>query len=103
MTVYISALTGYNLNALKQALLHALQLQRVGEETPALTHQRHIHAVQRAKEHLIQALESLHAGMPPDIVAVDLRGAWLALGEITGASVGEELVNRIFRDFCIGK
>ncbi|MFN7018022.1 MAG: tRNA uridine-5-carboxymethylaminomethyl(34) synthesis GTPase MnmE [Fimbriimonadales bacterium] len=102
-TVIISALTGAGLDALRQAILNALQLACLGEETATLTHQRHIHAVQRAKAGLLQALESLQAGMPPDIVAIDLRGAWLALGEITGASADDELVNRIFREFCIGK
>jgi tRNA modification GTPase len=101
--VIVSALTGFGLDALKQAILNALKLQRIGEETPMLTHTRHIYAVQRATQHLQYALESLAQRMPPDIVAVDLRGAWLALGEITGATADEELVNRIFQDFCIGK
>lgn len=101
--ILLSALTGFGLDTLKQAILNALQLQRIGEETPTLTHTRHIHAVQQAKQHLQQALDTLQQRMPPDIVAVDLRSAWLALGEITGATADEELVNRIFQDFCIGK
>ncbi|GIV06812.1 MAG: tRNA modification GTPase MnmE [Fimbriimonadales bacterium] len=101
--VRISARTGFGLDTLKQAILHALQLQRIGEETPTLTHTRHIHAVQQTKQHLQHALESLAQRMPPDIVAVDLRSAWLALGEITGATADEELVHRIFQDFCVGK
>ncbi len=101
--VYISALTGFGMDTLKRAILNALQLQQVGEETPALTHTRHIQAVHQAKRHLQQALDTLQQHLPPDIVAVDLRGAWFTLGEITGATASEELVNRIFQDFCIGK
>ncbi|MCS7209820.1 MAG: tRNA uridine-5-carboxymethylaminomethyl(34) synthesis GTPase MnmE [Fimbriimonadales bacterium] len=101
--ILISALTGFGLDALKHAILNALHLQHIGEETPALTHTRHIHAVQQARDHLHAALRTLQQNMPPDLVAVDLRSAWLALGTITGVSADEELVNRIFRDFCIGK
>ena len=102
-TVSISALTGEGIDALKQAILRALQLSRVGEETATLTHTRHIYAVQQAQQHLKHALESLQIHLPPDLVAVDLRSAWLELGAITGATADEELIHRIFRDFCIGK
>ncbi|MCX7994030.1 MAG: tRNA uridine-5-carboxymethylaminomethyl(34) synthesis GTPase MnmE [Fimbriimonadales bacterium] len=101
--VKVSALTGYGLDSLKQAVLQALQLLHLGEETPALTHQRHIYAVQQAREHLQQALKSVLQQLPSDLIAVDLRSAWLMLGEITGECADEALVNRIFRDFCIGK
>ncbi|CUU04336.1 tRNA modification GTPase trmE [Armatimonadetes bacterium GBS] len=101
--VWISALTGQGMEALLEALLEAVGLTGVGEETLTLTHMRHIESVRTARESLLQARASLEAGMPPDIVAVDLRAAWLALGAITGETVDEALVARIFRDFCIGK
>jgi tRNA modification GTPase len=102
-SVFISALTGAGLEALQAAILTALELQRVGEETPTLTHQRHIQAVADAKRTLEQTREALRQGYPPDLIAVDLRAAWLALGAITGETADETLVQRIFRDFCIGK
>lgn len=101
--VWVSALTGQGVDALQDALLEAVGLTGVGEETLTLTHLRHIESVRAARENLQQARASLEAGMPPDIVAVDLRAAWLALGAITGETVDEALVARIFRDFCIGK
>jgi tRNA modification GTPase len=99
----VSALTGAGLECLKHAILETLQIRKIGDETPLLTHQRHIQAVQEAREHLLHARESLLQGVPPDLLAVALRSAWLALGEITGESADEALVSRIFRDFCIGK
>jgi tRNA modification GTPase len=102
-SVLISALTGAGLDALQEAILTALELQRIGEETPTLTHQRHIQAVAEAKRTLEQAREALRQGYPPDLIAVDLRTAWLALGAITGETADETLVQHIFRDFCIGK
>jgi tRNA modification GTPase len=102
-TVLISALTGAGLEMLQEAILTALEVQRIGEETPTLTHQRHIQAVADAKRTLEQTREALRQGYPPDLIAVDLRTAWLALGAITGETADETLVQRIFRDFCIGK
>ena len=102
-TVLISALTGAGLKTLQEAILSALELQRIGEEMPTLTHQRHIQAVETAKRALEQARDALMQGYPPDLIAVDLRTAWLALGTITGETADETLVQRIFREFCIGK
>lgn len=99
----VSALTGAGLDSLKHAILETLHIQNIGEETPVLTHQRHIQAVQEAREHLWHAREALRQRVPPDLLAVNLRSAWLALGAITGESADETLVSRIFRDFCIGK
>lgn len=102
-TVALSALTGQGVEQLLQTLLEILDLTGVGDQSLLLTHQRHIHAVQSAHDSLQSALQGLLTGSAPDLIAVDLRSAWLALGEITGDTVDSELVNRIFRDFCIGK
>lgn len=64
---------------------------------------RHKNAVGRAKNSLEDAEEALERGLPLDLVTVDLRSAWEILGEITGITVGEEIIERIFRDFCVGK
>ncbi len=101
--VYLSALTGVGIPELNQAMLQAVQLHNLQTESPLLTHERHAEAVRRALSALQSAQEGLQQGLPPDLIAVDLRTAWLALGEITGETLDSELVNRIFRDFCIGK
>lgn len=64
---------------------------------------RHQDALRRSAAALRCALEGLDAGTPLDLVSFDVRAATSALGEITGASVDDELLDRIFRDFCIGK
>jgi tRNA modification GTPase len=103
IAVRVSALTREGLPALCEAILDAVKLTGVGEESLLLTHARHVQAVQTARQHLLSALNATRAGLPLEVLAVDLRGAWLALGEITGETVDEQLVDRIFRDFCIGK
>ena len=64
---------------------------------------RHQDALRRASTALRETMRSLHTGTPLDLVSLDVRAAVGALGEISGAQVDDELLDRIFRDFCIGK
>jgi tRNA modification GTPase len=68
-----------------------------------VTSVRHRDALKRAEEHVQAALESAQAGVAAALTAVDLHSALGALGEITGETVGEDLLDEIFRNFCIGK
>ena len=52
---------------------------------------------------LEEAEQGMEAGVPVDMLAIDLRGAWEALGKITGDSVNQALVTEIFSRFCLGK
>ncbi len=64
---------------------------------------RHQDALRRARSSLRTARAGTENGTPLDLVSLDVRSAAMALGEITGANVDDELLDRIFRDFCIGK
>jgi tRNA modification GTPase len=64
---------------------------------------RHIEALLRGKRHIEAALEILREGYPDDIMCIELRAASDALGEITGEVFTEDLLDRIFSTFCIGK
>jgi tRNA modification GTPase len=64
---------------------------------------RHQEALRRAADALRAAMRGLGEGTPLDLVSFDVRAAAHALGEITGSNVDDELLDRIFRDFCIGK
>src|SRR5205823_12513105 len=68
-----------------------------------VTSLRHLDALRRAREHVDAALGTIEAGAPAAFVAVDLHSALNALGEITGETAGEDLLDEIFRNFCIGK
>lgn len=68
-----------------------------------LSNVRHITLMERAKEQLGQALETIACGMPVDCVVTDLRGAWEVLGEINGDSLRESMVDELFKRFCLGK
>jgi tRNA modification GTPase len=87
------------------ALRHALGQAALGGERHdfVVGNVRHQEALRRARTALQAACDGIEDGTPLDLVSFDVREAAGALGEITGASVDDELLDRIFRDFCIGK
>jgi len=76
-------------------------------ETPCdgsiLTNARQFSAIKRAYEAMLTALQGLMLKMTPDAVLTDLETAMEAMGEVTGATVREDITARIFERFCVGK
>lgn len=68
-----------------------------------ISNTRHQQALHQALLSMKSALESLEIGMPMDCISIDVKAAWDYLGEITGDTVSEDLVDQIFSRFCIGK
>ena len=68
-----------------------------------LTNTRQYDAIRRAYEAMLQALQGLQLGLTPDAVLVDVETAMEAMGEVTGATVREDITARIFERFCVGK
>ena len=100
----VSAQTGAGLEALEAALVRPyLPTEADSEESVVITAARHAQALESARQALDHALQTTRDGLPGDFIAIDVRGALDALGEITGETVTEEIVHRIFQDFCVGK
>ncbi|MFQ5874886.1 MAG: tRNA uridine-5-carboxymethylaminomethyl(34) synthesis GTPase MnmE [Dehalococcoidia bacterium] len=78
-----------------------------GGDGPAVealfTRTRHLAALKKCHSHLQAGLVGLEQGKPPEIVALELRDALSALGEIAGETTGEDVLDAIFSEFCIGK
>lgn len=68
-----------------------------------LSNVRHISLMESAKSQLLEAMASIDSAMPVDLVVTDIRGAWEALGDITGDTIRESLVDELFSRFCLGK
>lgn len=103
--VTISALTGQGLAELEEVLVAQMiqgGIDLTGDSL-VVTRARHKQALKEAKASLGEACRTLNQGLPMDLVAVDIRGAAESLGEVTGDTVRDEVINRIFADFCIGK
>jgi tRNA modification GTPase len=64
---------------------------------------RHTYLLSRAREYLAHCLAALDDGMTPDVLALDLKTAHESLREISGDSVGQDVLDRVFSDFCVGK
>ncbi len=69
----------------------------------AIINIRHKEALYLAKESILSAIDTINAGLPVDMTSVDIENAISSLGSITGLTVGEEVVDRIFHEFCVGK
>lgn len=102
--VSLSAKTGEGIDVLRAAI--RAQLIEAGADTAdgvIVTNVRHQAALERAKQSLIHARQSVEGGMANELVAIDIRAAADALGEITGVITTDEILERIFSTFCIGK
>lgn len=102
-TIFMSALNGTGLELLRAELLRAAGWESGGVEEDALcARTRHLHAIDRASEHLLDAQLQL-SQWRIELFAEDLRLAHRALGEITGEFTADDLLGEIFSRFCIGK
>jgi tRNA modification GTPase len=102
--IRVSALTGEGIGSLERCLRSAVGSGSVASsDATIVTNPRHAAALGRALASLQQARLALAAGLPEDLAGMDLRAAADSLGEITGDTVTEDLLDTIFRNFCIGK
>lgn len=100
--LYISALNRVNINELRQAVYDKTALKGLDLNGDFLCEERHFEALSRAKEKLNCAISSIK-NVTLDLLAIDLKDAWDALGEISGKTATEEIINNIFAKFCVGK
>ncbi len=98
----VSAKTGNNLEALKTAIYNKTVGENVDYNGDYLTERRHYEALSKANEKFKFALTMVN-GAPLDIVAIDIKDGWDLLGEISGKTATEEIINDIFSRFCVGK
>ncbi len=102
--IKISAKTGQGIDSLCDFLYSkALSTKTYTEKSAIVSNIRHYNNLQKAKESLVASLKSLQEGWSGEIIAIDLRNAETALGEILGSITSDDILNHIFSRFCIGK
>lgn len=102
--ITISTRTQDGLAALTKAITAKVYAgTQAGQEGTFVTDARQAEVLRQADEHLAAAIRTIEADMGLDFISIDLRSAWEKLGELTGETVGEDIINEIFSKFCIGK
>jgi len=102
--IFFSSKTGDGLDKLEKYITECFLEGNISfNDQIYLTSLRHREAVEEAVESLYQLLNTIEDGMPEDFYIVDLMDAYKYLGLINGETASEDLVNKIFRDFCMGK
>lgn len=99
--VFVSATAKTGIDELKNAL-YEKAVGKVDLGSEFVCEERHYAALKKAKEKLDLALSGL-GEIPLELVAMDIKDGWDALGEITGKTASEEIINEIFSKFCVGK
>ncbi len=97
----VSAMTGEGLEALKTKLGETVGFEQ-SADSAYIVEQRHYEALKRACLSLESAAENIGL-LSLDLIAVDLKDGWDALGEITGETASEEIISTVFEKFCVGK
>ena len=101
--VELSARTGEGLDRLEEAVAALFPRESGTPYGQMLTNQRQEEATGRARAAVHRAREALEVGVTPDALLTDVEEALAALGELTGQSVREDITDRIFSRFCVGK
>ena len=98
-----SLLSGEGIDRLKSMIKDMFFNQEIASDSIMLTNTRHKNALISASKSIEQAISTLHNTSAIDLASIDLRNAWSNLGEITGDTVEEDIIDKIFSEFCLGK
>jgi tRNA modification GTPase len=102
--VAVSAKSGEGLSDLRRLVISvATGGKRLDQPRVTVTNIRHVDALSKAAESLRLARESIRDHLAPDVVAVDVQDAIDHLATVTGAITSEDVLDRVFNEFCIGK
>jgi tRNA modification GTPase len=99
----ISVKTGEGLNLVKEHIKDLFFNGEIKTEGIFVTNNRHKESLIRAKENLESSLNALEYTSAIDLASIDIRNAWMNLGEITGEALEEDIIHKIFSEFCLGK
>jgi tRNA modification GTPase len=100
--IEISALTGNGIDKLKNQILQLTKIANLSSGSVIITNERHKNALIRANESLKRAIFNIEQDSL-DLISIDIKQAYIDIGEITGNTTSEEIIDAIFSKFCLGK
>ena len=101
--LFISAKQKENIHHLKTLLIDNVKKGILSNDDIIVSNSRHFEALSKALSHIVLVQDGLEVGVSGDLLAMDIRQSLYHLGEITGEITTDDLLDSIFRDFCIGK
>lgn len=102
--IFVSVKTDMGIEQLYDRIKEMFLKGDIAENDEALiSNERNKNSLYKAKLHLDNVLETVNNRMPEDFISMDLTQAYEALGEITGESLEEDIIDKIFSEFCLGK
>lgn len=101
--IFISSTTGENITQLKEKLYSIVTNNNINNNAVVITNIRHIEAIKLAIDNCNTALTSLNMKNNLDLISIDIKNIWINLGDITGNSDNEKIIDDIFSKFCVGK
>ena len=91
------------IDKLEETITEIFDTSEINRESILITNTRHERLLKSASEKLASSLYDIKMGIPLDAVEVDLRGSYDDLGLIIGESVSDEIMDKVFKEFCVGK
>lgn len=102
--LFVSAKENVGLHELEEGIYQMVfQNSLEISDKAVLSNARQKAAIEKANGHIVAAMEGANCQLPSDFISIDLRSAWETLGEVTGETLGEDLIDQIFSQFCLGK
>lgn len=99
----VSANTLDGINLVKDTIYDMVINSSALESKVMITNERHLESIRSAINHIDTVLDGISMGNTLDLVSIDLNNVWYSLGEITGDTNNETIIDKIFKDFCVGK
>ena len=101
--VLVSAKTGEGVDTLRNEIINRINISPTDKEPPFSARRRHLDALSHCREHIVKGSEHIKNQAPLELAAEELRLAQQQLSEITGEFTPDDLLDYVFREFCIGK
>ena len=101
--LYVSANNSTNIQNLKETIYNMVINSTALESKVMITNQRHLETINSAINFCNDVLTGIKLGNTLDLISIDLNNVWFTLGEITGDTNNETIIDKIFKDFCVGK
>ena len=102
--VFISAKSGKGMDNLYKRVKDIFITENIDTSSDVLiSNQRNVASLQEAKNSLENVLNTINTGMPEDLLTIDLTRAYEYLGQVTGETLEDDIIDRLFSEFCLGK